>query len=218
MYKKQQDEYIVEHLQGIKFDWKHGFMKYKEVPEKFTLINIHSNKGSPDNHQCGESGDLYAWNIDDWKLYESGKEQIISISQESIYIISENLAKLKYLPLLPFYTALELCNKMNGHMYYENKAFFELNLLEGLRFGPIKVWTPFTDLLEEGQFHNIINNETFEDISRFWLEQEPHGGKSENFVGLYSNGSIIGLEDDNPYQRRSREKDYFNHFASDFHA
>ena len=217
MYKKQQDEYIVEHLQGIKFDWKHGFMKYKEVPEKFTLINIHSNKGSPDNHQCGESGDLYAWNIDDWKLYESGKEQIISISQESIYIISENLAKLKYLPLLPFYTALELCYKMNGHMYYENKAFFELNLLEGLRFGPIKVWTPFTDLLEEGQFRNIFNNKTFQDISRFWLEQEPNGGRSENFVGLHSDGSSIGLYDDSPNKRKPRDKDYLNHFAGDCH-
>ena len=217
MYRKKQDGYIVENLRGIKFDWKYWYLEYKEVPEKITLINIHSNKGSPDNYQCGERGDLYAWNINDWKLYESGEEKIVSISQESIYMISENLAKLKYLPLLPFYTALELCNKMNGHMYYEDKAFFELILVEGLRSGYISVWTPFTDLLEEGQFRNIFNNETFQDISRFWLEQEPNGGRSENFVGLHSDGSSIGLYDDSPNKRKPRDKDYLNHFAGDCH-
>ena len=202
------DGYVMETLEGITFDWNYKYIKYKEIPEKLTLINIHSNKRSPDLYQCGERGDLYAWNIDDWKLYESDEEKVVTKSIESFYMISDHRNKLKYLPPFPFFTSLGMCMKINGYMYYEENIFFELNLVEGLHLGPIKVWTPFTDVLEEGTFRNIINNKTYHNISRLWNFAQPNGGDIENFVALYTDGDSIGLSDTNHNKKRTRDEEH----------
>ena len=193
-------------LKQISLHWNSnlGFV----FPEKFTALNIYSiSNRSLDAYTCGENGDLYAWNVKDWRLNITTSEKagavnddIIPISRESSYRICDSRSHLNLIPRFDFNPALEMCHKINGKMFFNEKSFVELVNLAGKQegVGSVKAmffWLPFTDNKGEGVFRNIYTNKTFDNIDKYWSDGQPNGGDTQNNLIWDSLASERGLWD-----------------------
>ena len=172
-------------LQGINVYWSRFNLLKKIFPEKFTLFGIYSNV-KPDDLNCGDIGDLYAWNIKGWKFYEETyiNKSIIPVSRESSYRICDSQFKLITLPAQYFHPSLELCSRVGGEMFYEENIFQELVDLEGSRFGsPTSFWIPYSDQKDENVWRNVYSDERLTSTGdRFWARGQPNGGKTQNYL------------------------------------
>ena len=195
-------------LKHIQLSWYNEFMHF-HFAEKFTFFNIHSNAKPLVELNCGESGDLYAWDTGDWRLVNRarGSETLPPTSQESTYRICESQFQLLSLPPLYFHPALKICNSINGKMFYADNVFVELIGLEATRLGKDRhFWVPFTDEVEEGVFRNVYTNATFDNISQFWSVGQPNGGRSDSNLSWKPKVATGGLWDVSDEHDHSRKK------------
>ena len=167
-------------IQKVSIWWEDEIYNFK-FPEKLTLINIHSNSKTVDKFNCGEPGDLYAWNLEGWKLGGGKPNDSLLTSQESTYQICQTTLPVYVLPKLNFKNALQMCKNMNGNMYYAQTAFEELAQLEG-KWKPsteMGFFLPYTDENEEGVLKHVYSNSSFTSGTEYFKGQ-PNGGNYEN--------------------------------------
>ena len=163
------------------------------IPEKFTMLNIHSNYKNLDKFMCGEPGDLYAWNLKEWESRVEGHNSTLRTSMESTFQICQKEFQVYTLPELNYFDALKTCSQMHGNQYYENKAFQEMR---SLKANQNKFWVPYTDTREEGVWRNVYNDSNIIDFTEHFVPGQPNGGKLDNFllwddVGLWDINRLI---------------------------
>ena len=178
-------------VQYVNIWWENEYLGIK-FPEKFTLLNIHSNDRNVDQFKCGESGDLYAWNVEGWTSIGQKENPNLLTSKESTYKACQSQFQVNALPRLNMDDSVKLCNKTNGQLYFEDTVFHELRDLEGYS-KDIKYWIPYTDEQEEGVFRNLYSKEIFENVSAYFRAGQPNGNHADNCVS----STYDGFGDDN---------------------
>ena len=130
---------------------------------------------------------LLAWDPNSWKV--NGSYWVLTEEFEDIFCnISDNY-NLAIHTWLSMSEGLDICNhKLNNSIipFEDNHDLFlkyiawHVNTTGGTC---VDIWTPFSDKQSEGVFVNNNNNNNVTDID-FWSENEPNGGRDENFVTI----------------------------------
>ena len=176
----------LENVQKIKIWWENILNRFT-FPEKFALLNIHSNDKELTKYLCGEPGDLYAWHVEGWE-----QNLTLPTTSESTHQICQAQFQVYILPELSHSDALKTCKQINGNQFYANKAFQELIKLEVTRNKElVDFWVPYTDFKEEGVWRSIYNDSDVLNISKYFAKGQPNGGNTSNILI----GSIRGLWD-----------------------
>ena len=188
---------VPNNLDKLKIWWDNTFFDVT-FPDKISLLNIHSNDRPVDKFKCGEPGDLYSWNVEDWKSGVGDKNLTLLTSQESKYQACQADFQVYALPGMNFHDSKKTCESTNGYMYFEDTIFQELIHLEGVRNIKSKFWgamhpfwIPYTDEEEEGDFKNVYSNRTLTIMKDLFLKGQPNGGHIENCLQW----SSVGLWD-----------------------
>ena len=134
----------------------------------------------------------------DWQDVAGGNANAPLTALESTHRVCQvsNKPKLKVfmLPKLNFAQSQSLCGKIKGSLFYEDKIFVELMLMEQQRSGKgLFIWIPYTDVAEEGTWRNVYTNLTFVDMEKYLEPGQPNGGTTDNCMSWDSEG---GLWDD----------------------
>ena len=112
----------------------------------------------------------------DWSLIEESNETYCVSSENYVLVISSRIT---------INEGMDFCRKLNNSIIpfqQDPEAHLEyvrwhVKTTEG---SCPSIWTPLSDEAQEGLFINMNNNDTVD--SQAWYEDEPNGGKDENFV------------------------------------
>ena len=128
------------------------------------------------------------WNIvgSDWSQREEFEDIICNISDNYTLAIS---------PTMMLNDGMSMCkDKLNNSIIpFENDHKWFLNYIDwhvNITGGACSyIWTPFSDQNSEGFFHNMNSNT--EPPVLFWGQDEPNGGKDENFVVISVSDAVL---------------------------
>ena len=123
------------------------------------------------------------WNPKKWKVV--GSDWSLSEESDETYCVSSEDYILAISTRITINNGMDICRKLNNsiipfqqdpdaHLHYVR---CHVKITEG---SCPSIWTPLSDEAQEGLFINMNNNDTVD--SQAWYEDEPNGGKDENFV------------------------------------
>ena len=156
----------------IKPNSYHGFY----LPEKVTMFNIHRLTQNWHLKECGEEGDLYAWNARDWRDRDLDQ---VPITQSVKNIVCKNLP-IRILPSLVFDDAVDICDKLNhGQLYFGDIEEFKQIIIHNnhkVDGRYLEFWIPYRAFgADDGNYYNIYNRSLKHDPSLFYENGENPG-------------------------------------------
>ena len=139
------------------------------VPIKFTLFNVHSQGLNAQTPQCGQPGDIYSWDISEWKFGNNSNN-----NQNLISEVCQNTVLLKYPTSGPLLKAVTECKRLNGIMpeYEElDEDVLKDHEMEGFFYLPL--------ILENGEYRHLFYNKLVEFNETYWEPNQPNGGSGQ---------------------------------------
>ena len=133
---------------------------------------------SVDAYNCGEPGDLYAWNATSWKNEKSNTT--VKITKQIKQLVCANKAVL-ILPAKTFNDSLKNCSAVTGGNLFNVEHAEFLEIIRQHLEPKVNFWLPFTYKEEEGSFVNIYTNSSFNN-SLFFPFGRPGPSTKENYV------------------------------------
>ena len=127
---------------------------------------------------CGDDGDYLSWDKMQWNLH--GKARIEHMeAEETCTMSSWNYYKAPF----EMSSCMHFCQKLRGSRYPLMNSLQQLesvtSLLRKKEISQYKVWVPFHDRQNEGEWRDFYNHQVL-NFTPPWGKSEPNGGTSQN--------------------------------------